>query len=170
MFTLVIGGSASGKSEYAERHVLSLPGRRIYVATMEPFGEEAMTRIAWHQLLRRDRGFETLECCHALEQAAVPAGSNILLEDLGNLTANELYRPDGGGRGAVFRGIDSLLRQCAHLTVVTNDVCSGGQDYLGDTLRYLRELARINRTLAKQADRVVEVICGLPNVLKGDSV
>ena len=28
MFTLVIGGSASGKSEYAEQQVMALPGRR----------------------------------------------------------------------------------------------------------------------------------------------
>ena len=55
MFTLVIGGSASGKSEYAERHVLSLStpektspqfGNRIYIATMQPFGEDARARIA----------------------------------------------------------------------------------------------------------------------------
>ena len=30
MFTLVIGGAASGKSEYAEAHALSLPRRRVY--------------------------------------------------------------------------------------------------------------------------------------------
>ena len=29
MFTLVIGGAASGKSEYAELHVTRLTGRRI---------------------------------------------------------------------------------------------------------------------------------------------
>lgn len=40
MFTLVIGGAASGKSEYAEAHVETLPGRRLYIATMEPWDEE----------------------------------------------------------------------------------------------------------------------------------
>lgn len=170
MFTLVIGGSASGKSEYAERHVLTLPGRRIYVATMEPFGSEAQARISRHQDMRRDRGFETVECCHDLEHAAIPAGSNILLEDLGNLTANELYRPGGGGPEAVLRGVEALLRQCVHLTVVTNEVFSGGRRYEGDTLRYLRALARINRTLARRADLVAEIVCGQVSILKGGSL
>ena len=45
MFTLVVGGAASGKSEYAEQLILragALP--RYYVATMEPFGAEARAR------------------------------------------------------------------------------------------------------------------------------
>ena len=36
-----------------------------------------------------------------------------------------------------------------------------------DTLRYLRALAAINRLLAARADTVAEIICGLPNYLKG---
>ena len=50
MFTLVVGGAASGKSEYAEQLILragALP--RYYVATMEPFGAEARARIARHR-------------------------------------------------------------------------------------------------------------------------
>ncbi len=166
MFTLIIGGSASGKSEYAERHVLSMDGNPVYIATMEPYGDEAKARIQKHQAMRAGHGFETIECYVNLSAAILPPDSNVLLEDLGNLTANELYRPDGGGREAILDGICSLLRQCRHLTVVTNEVFAGGQDYQGDTLRYLRTLAELNRTLAMQADRVVEVVCGLPNVLK----
>ena len=93
MFTLVIGGSASGKSEYAERFVLSLDGSgpRIYIATMEPFGSEAQARIARHHAMRRGRGFETLECYQNIGSISVPLNSNVLLEDLGNLVANELF-------------------------------------------------------------------------------
>ena len=61
MLRLIIGGSASGKSEYAERLVCSLPGKRIYAATMEPFGEEGRERIARHRKLREGRGFVTVE-------------------------------------------------------------------------------------------------------------
>ena len=57
MLTLVIGGSASGKSEYAEQHVMSLNGARIYIATMEPFGKEAEDRISKHRQMRKNKGF-----------------------------------------------------------------------------------------------------------------
>lgn len=170
MFTLVIGGAASGKSEYAESRVVRLPERRIYLATMRPWDQECRARIARHRRLRQDKGFETLERYTDLAGAEVPAGANVLLECMSNLTANELYDPEGGGQEAVLRGVDALLARCGHLTVVTNEVFSGGTACEEDTLRYLRALARINRLLAARADTVAEVICGLPNYLKGGPI
>ena len=167
MFTMIIGGSASGKSEYAERHVLSLDGIPLYIATMEPFGDEATARIQKHQRARSGGGFTTQECYVNISTAQVTPESNVLLEDMGNLTANEMFRPDGN-TASIIPGVESLLARCRHLTIVTNEVFSGGQDYEGDTRLYLRELARINRILAGRADLVVEVVCGLPNVLKGE--
>ena len=167
MLTLVIGGAASGKSEFAERLVLSLPGRRVYLATMEALGEESAARIRKHRLQRSGKGFLTLERCRDLGGLEVPAGANILLECMGNLLANELYSPQGGGSAAVLGGVERLCGRCAHLTIVTNEVFSGGKDYEGDTLRYLRELGRVNRALAEKADVVAEIVCGCANVLKG---
>ena len=170
MFTLVIGGAASGKSEFAEAHALKLPGRRVYLATMEPFGAEGRLRVERHRQMRAGKGFETVERYTDLAGLRFPDGANILLECLGNLLANELYSPGGGGADAVLTGVGHLMSRSAHLTVVTNEVGSGGTDYAGDTLRYMRELSRINRTLAARANLVVEVVCGLPNVLKGMTV
>lgn len=167
MFTLVTGGAASGKSEYAESLTLRLPGRRIYLATMQPFDRECLARIERHRRLRRNRGFETVERYTGLAGAPIPAGANVLLECMSNLTANELYSPDGGGAEAVVQGVAALLERCGHLTVVTNEVFSGGAAYDESTLFYLRELGRINRALAARADTVAEVVCGLPNILKG---
>lgn len=167
MFTLITGGSASGKSEYAETLVTALPGRRIYLATMRPWDEEGRRRVVRHHRLRQGKGFETLERYTDLAGLELPAGANVLLECLGNLTANELYDPEGGGGEAVLRGVASLAERAAHLTVVTNEVFSGGAAYQGDTLRYLEALARVNRLLAARADAAVEVVCGLPNFLKG---
>lgn len=175
MFTLVIGGSASGKSDYAERHVLSLEGGgpRIYIATMEPFGEEARARIARHHALRRDRGFETIECYRNIGSLRLPADSNVLLEDLGNLMANELFGNDAAAMDEetdlpdrIAEEIEKVFSDCAHMTIVTNEIFSGGKNYEGETIIYLRALARLNRILAKRADYVVELVCGLPDVLK----
>ena len=98
MFTLVVGGAASGKSEYAEQLILragALP--RYYVATMEPFGAEARARIARHRVLRAQKRFETIECPVGLSRVLLPARGAALLECLSNLAANELYSPAGAG-------------------------------------------------------------------------
>ena len=167
MLTLIAGGSASGKSEYAEQLVMSQPGSHIYLATMEPLGEEGAARAAKHRRARSGRDFRTVERYTALDGLSIPSDACVLLEDLGNLTANELFRPDGGGTEAVRSGLLHLMRSCTALTIVTNDVFTGGRDYAGDTLRYLRALAGLNRWLAEQADCVIEVVCGLPDVWKG---
>ena len=56
----------------------------------------------------------------------------------------------------------SLRAQCRELVIVSNEVFSGGCDYVEDTLRYLRVLGEVNRLLAREADRVYEILCGLP--------
>ncbi len=167
MFTLAIGGAGSGKSAFAEDWVARLPGRRVYLATMRPFGPEGMARVERHRTLRQGKGFWTLERYTDLGGAEVEPGDNVLLECLGNLAANELYDGEGGGPGAALAGVEALSRRCAHLTVVSNEVCAGGTDYLGDTEQFLREMADLHRALACRADAVVEVSCGLPDFWKG---
>ena len=45
MIHLVTGGSGSGKSAYAEQCILDFGGtRRVYIATMQPFGAEGQAR------------------------------------------------------------------------------------------------------------------------------
>lgn len=171
MMTLVIGGAASGKSEFAEGLVLdagNLP--RYYIATMQPFDGECRARIRRHREMRAKKQFTTVECFVNLEQVTLPQKGVVLLECMSNLAANELYSPDGAGDDAVEsiqRGIRHLKSQCQELVIVSNEVFSGGSNYEGDTLRYLRVLAEVNRMLAKEADTVYEVVCGVPMCHKG---
>ena len=167
MTELVIGGSGSGKSAFAEAELAKWPGRKIYLATMLPGGKEAEERIARHRQQRAGRGFETVEQGLGLDKLQIPKGAAVLLEDLGNLLANELFSPEGGGREAAERGLRNLEGQCGKLIVVTVDVFAGGYSYEAETLRYLEELARLNRSLAGRAESVTELQCGLPNRLKG---
>lgn len=163
---MVIGASASGKSEYAEKLVVSRPGERIYLATMAAWDDESQRRIARHRQMRSGRGFLTVECPLSLENAVIPNGSNVLLEDLDNLIANEIFSPEGGGEQAVLRGVLHVLEECSDLTIVSGEVYSGGKEYLDDTLDYLITSSRINRKLAQRADHVIEVVCGCANPLK----
>ena len=164
MLTLVVGGAASGKSEYAERLVLQTALPRYYLATMQVWDAECAARVEKHRRMRAEKQFETLECPLHLGTVRLPARGTALLEDLGNLTANELYDP---AASAILDGLDKLAAQCEHLVVVSNEVFSGGANYAGDTDRYLKALAQVNNALAARADAVVRVVCGIPVYHKG---
>lgn len=173
MFTLVIGGAASGKSEYAEGLILASPHRpRYYIATMEPFDDEGRARVEKHRNMRADKQFETVECYTDLSSVRLRSRGAVLLECVGNLAANELYSPSGAGDRAaaltsILSGVSSLLGQCRDLVVVSNEVFTGGERYAQGTEDYMRLVADVNRALAQKADRVCEVVCGLPQYYKG---
>ena len=126
MVNLVIGAAASGKSEYAEDIVMSLPGEKIYIATMEPFGAEAEERIARHRALRGGKGFSTVERPRNLINLTPEADWNVLIEDLPNLAANELFSPEGGGADAVLSGVEMICKTASNVTIVTGDIFSNG--------------------------------------------
>ncbi|MDO5135269.1 MAG: bifunctional adenosylcobinamide kinase/adenosylcobinamide-phosphate guanylyltransferase [Eubacteriales bacterium] len=171
MLILVTGGSGSGKSAYGEGRVLSLgEGRRIYIATMNPYDIESKKRVERHRRLRAGKGFETVERYTGLQDLILPSGAVGLLECLSNLTANEMFSPEGAGEEtveAVLSGVESLKRQLSHLVIVTNEIFSDGEVYTEDTLRYQKYLGELNRRLAAAADEVTEVVCGIPIHRKG---
>ncbi len=170
MLTLVLGGAASGKSAYAESLVLKTGLPRYYLATMQVWDAECAARVEKHRKMRAQKQFETLECPLHLDRLALPGRGTVLLEDLGNLVANELYSPGGAGKHtaeAVLAGLERLAAGCDDLIVVSNEVFSGGADYAGDTDQYLLALARVNNALAARADNVCRVVCGLPVYYKG---
>ena len=173
MLTLVSGGSASGKSEYAEGLVTAVAGRpRLYIATMQVYDAEGEARVARHRAMRAEKGFETLECPEDLLHAPIPAGCTALLECLSNLTANECFGPVGfeGVTERILAGIDRLCRLAGEVVIVTNEVFSDGIDYGETTEAYLSVLAALNRAAAARADRVVEVVCDIPVVSKDGMV
>lgn len=169
MLTLVTGGAASGKSEYAERLLDGFEGEKIYLATMTPGSAEAKTRIARHRAARAGRGFTTVERATCIAQLSPKKNSAILLECLTNLAANELFEPDGAGKNAereILRGIELLDSSCVEMVVVSGEVFSDGCDYDAGTREYIELLGRLNIALASRAGRVVEVVCSIPLIQK----
>lgn len=173
MFAVITGGSGSGKSEYAEYVATSLAKRDglplYYIATMRPFGEEGERRVERHRKLRAGKGFETIECYVNLKEQILPEPGVVLLECMSNLTANEMFEPEGAGDDtvkAVLTGVAALKNRCIHLVIVTNDIFSDGITYDKVTALYQERLGEINRKLAAEAAQVTEVVCGIPLQLK----
>ncbi len=169
MRALVIGGAASGKSEYAEALAISLPEPRYYIATMKPCDSEDWQRIEKHRAMRAEKGFITIERYTNLSGLTLPGRGTVLLECLGNLTANELFSAEGAGdnaAGAIIKGIMHLETQSLNLVVVSNDIFCGGCAYAGDTGRYIGIAADVNKALAVRFDRVFEIVCGIPLTIK----
>ncbi len=167
MIALVTGGSGCGKSTWAEKLISLLPNeKRVYIATMQVYDEESVLRVRRHRAQRADKGFMTIECGKDLASVKIEEGSIVLLEDLVNLMANEMF--DGGDVGRIVPALRILAEKCRHLVMVTNDVFSDGIEYDESTQEYLRKLSDISNAAAQMADCVVEVVYSIPVVLKGE--
>ncbi|MFR6528587.1 MAG: bifunctional adenosylcobinamide kinase/adenosylcobinamide-phosphate guanylyltransferase [Roseburia inulinivorans] len=194
MITLVTGGSGSGKSAYAESLLYSCEGIRYYIATMQIYDAEGEKKVERHRKLRAGKGFLTIEspmnvgkiqfaCAGEPGQAqyrqeAERKGQcssekkSALLECMSNLTANEMFTKDGMKSEdevveKIVSEIQTLSQKLDNLVIVTNNVFEDGVIYDAGTMEYLRALGRINAALARLADRVAEVVVGIPVELKG---
>ena len=210
MLHIVYGGSASGKSSYAESIAMSLQGdgRLLYIATMYPYkwntteiDPEMMQRIERHRAMRADKGFDTVECYRHVEHIMAKRQDVLLLECMSNLLANEMYlEPDSDDGGLaetmsevekagvdgnassdmaetmspvskkIVQALVDLSTRVQDLVIVTNDVFSDGGNLTYDesTREYVKNLAEINCALAREAETVTEVVCGIPVKIKGD--
>lgn len=170
MRILLTGGSACGKSTFAEALALRCPAPRYYLATMRPYGAESCQKIARHRALRAGKGFVTVERYTDVGGAALPMRGTVLLECMCNLAANEMFDERGNMRNAydtLLAGVEALSEKCGTLIVVTNEVGADGCDYDAPTRSYIDLLGRVNAALAARFDAVYELVCGIPLVQKG---
>ena len=182
MVTLILGGSGSGKSAYAEAYTVRISGERkkYYLATMQVFDEEGRKKIEKHRRQRSGKGFVTIEQQTSIHEALRkmddvgknPAeGRTALLECMSNLVANEMFSgetPDSweAVTDKVVREIEMLSKELEHLVIVTNNVFEDGMSYDETTMEYIKALGSTNEKLAVMADRVVEVVVGIPVIMK----
>ena len=173
MLMLVSGGAASGKSRFAEELITKSGIQpRFYAATMALADDESARRAARHRAMRAGKGFETLEFQRARQSPALPPGCAVLLEDLPNLIANEWFGPLGpeGAEARVLSALSGLAARAALLVVVAGELSRDGVSYDPQTSAYLDCFTRLGRALAAEADRVYEVVCGIPILVKGEEL
>ena len=122
-------------------------------------------------------------------------GRSALLECMSNLVANEMFPPvDVSGMQAaeakkealdapenmkdyetaqisrvskkVLKEVSILSKNVAELVIVTNNVFEDGVSYDESTMNYIKAMGIVNRGLAAMAERVVEVVAGIPVAVK----
>ena len=172
--TLVLGGSRSGKSRYAEGLIETAAMHGTYCATAEPGDAEMAARIAVHRARRREVGggdfWHTVEAPLDLSAtiARDAAPDRPLLIDCLTLWLSNLLFADKSTETETRLLCVALGEAAGPVVLVANEVGLGlvPETPLG---REFRDAAgRLNQEMAALADRVVFVAAGLPLVLKGN--
>lgn len=174
MVTLVIGGSGSGKSAFAEDLLSDYKGEKYYIATMQVADLESERRVERHKRLRANKNFITIEQSDSIGETIYRFQSQrcvALLECVSNLVANEMFKKDKINSvddtvGHILASMKQIINSVEDLIIVSNNVAEDGLYYDETTIEYIHAIGDLNVALAEMADRVVEVSMGLPLWLK----
>ena len=175
MTVFISGGAKCGKSSFAQNLTVALAGngKRYYVATMIPTGEEDFNRIRRHISDRDGMGFETVECFKDIMDVANPHGT-FLVDSVTSLVQNSLfpvdknYEMDLNGANRCADALIQFARTVRHAVFVSDYIYSDAGRYSESTEMYRKCLADIDRRLAAVCDTVVEVSAGQLIIHKGD--
>jgi len=165
--SLVLGGAASGKSAFAEDLVIGLARPCVYVATARVQDAEMREKVARHQR-QRGNGWRTVE--EPFDAGGVLSGAardEAILVDCATmwLSNHVLAGTDlADAETAFFSGIAACP---APVVIVSNEVGLSVVPENALARRFREVQGRLNQSLAREADLVVNVVAGLPQVLKG---
>ena len=165
--TLVLGGAASGKSAFAENLVFQSGKPRHYWATSQVFDDEMAEKVRLH-LAQRGADWTTVE--EPQDAAAALAGvgaGDILLMDCATMWLTNHLLAENDLTLATDQLLAAFADCPAEIIVVSNETGMGIVPENALARRFREAQGRLNITLAARADRVVQVVAGLPNVLKG---
>jgi len=180
--TLVLGGTRSGKSGYAERLARDSGKEVVYVATSRAGDAEMAARIAHHRE-RRPAHWRTVEeelsLAAVLREHCSPQRlvvvdcltlwlSNLMFcdgrawPDVGEVTLPERFHQEHAALLALLEA-----GAAGDVVFVSNEVGMGIVPWGAVSRCFADEAGRLNQEVAARADRVVFVAAGLPLPLKG---
>lgn len=173
MRALLIGGSTSGKSLYAQTLArdLAAGGPLYYFATMDPCDDEDQAHIRRHREERDGWGFATIEQARSVASAAGRVrGGSVLLDSVTSLLTNEMfpggiYCPDAEEKA--FAGLRALMESAGSIVFVSDYLFSDAIAYDETTCAFRRAQGRLHQRLAAACDLVIKVRYGLLDVWKG---
>ncbi|MHB1142867.1 MAG: bifunctional adenosylcobinamide kinase/adenosylcobinamide-phosphate guanylyltransferase [Sulfuricaulis sp.] len=178
MKELILGGTRSGKSGFAESRAEASGMAVTCIVTAQPGDQEMTARIRHHREKRPAHWRvveEPLSLTATLKALAAPG--QCLIVDCLTLWLSNLLHADQGSpadpRESVFtreRGalIATLPALAGHIIFVSNEAGMGIVPLGELSRRFADESGRLHQDLAGICDRVTFMVAGLPLVLKGD--
>lgn len=163
----VLGGAASGKSVWAEEFLESRYDSITYLATGQIFDAEVAARVKVHKN-RRDARWSTVEAAFDLGPALQATGDTdaVLIDCATMWLSNHLLRDND-----LARAQDTLiagLRACpVPWVMVSNEVGHGIVPDNALSRQFREAQGRLNIALAAEAALAVQVVAGMPQILKG---
>lgn len=186
-----VGGTRSGKSDFALAYANHFQGQKAFIATMqknfsvlqnsaaqgstsneEIQDTEILARIQKHQNAR-DNSWITIEepfdIVPALELAKNQNSSIILVDCISLWLSNLLYLEEN--EETILKKVETLANKIQHtqipLVIVSNEVGMGIVP-LYKSARLFRDIqGKTNQILAKACEAVVTFSCGIPLLIKG---
>lgn len=173
---LITGGSRSGKSAYAQQMAEEDSNSRVFIATCPKIDGEMDERIAKHRWERHGKGWTTVE-----EEVEISSIINkhhqikTVLVDCLTLWINNLIYQQKQEKTKVTE--EHIVTLCHDLLTVsrhhpgtiffvTNEVGSGIVPESSVTRHFRDLVGKCNQVMAKGADEVILVSCGIPLFLK----
>ena len=158
MITLVLGGSRSGKSVFAERLALASTDQITYVATarVDPGDADHRARIEAHRV-RRPAEWHTVECPDPslLAQVLGDVAGTVLVDSVGTWIAGH---PDLDADPAPLVG--AITGRDGDTIVVSEEVGLAPHAPTDAGRRFADAVGTVNQAISAVADRAVLVVAG----------
>lgn len=176
---LITGGQRSGKSEYAEKMALGLSGTPIYMATSRIWDDDFRHRVELH---KQRRGAQWTNIEEEKELSRHNVSGRVVLIDCVTLWStnfffdlqNESMRSAKAASEHIERTLkelkeefDRFTNQDATFIFVTNEIGSGGVSDNETQRKFTDVQGWMNQYVAKKADEVYMMVCGIPMKVKG---
>ncbi len=165
---MVLGGTRSGKSAFAELLASRHDAPVTYVATMIPAGDPDLeARVAAHRQ-RRNPAWETVDAGADLPRLLAALRGTVLVDSLGPWVAAAAATVGvgagdrGGGGGDEGELCAALLGRPGDTVVVSDEVGLAVHPSTEEGRRFQDALGSVNHAVSAVADRVYLVVAGRP--------
>ena len=175
--TLILGGARSGKSSYAQS-LAEASGKSVtFLATAQALDEEMANRIQKHRS-ERPAGWETLEIPSDFASHVAQIKSDVVVLDCITLLVSNLlmqfvkddFVDEGPFLLAVQKELEGLIvaihEQDQNWFVISNEVGLGLVPPYPMGRVYRDALGWANQRLAREADKVIFMVAGIPTTIK----